>query len=55
MRGLLTTGVALAALVLPGIALAQDAETPPAEMEKASEVVTGDAPQPMPTDMPIAD
>jgi outer membrane cobalamin receptor len=59
MRGLLTTGVALAALVLPGIALAQDSATPPKTTGPAespsADVVTGDMPPPIPTDMPITD
>jgi hypothetical protein len=56
MRGLLKTGVALAALILPGMALAQDrAETPKADDTPPAEVVTGDMPPPMPTDMPITE
>jgi hypothetical protein len=56
MRGLLTTGVALAALILPGMALAQDSAEP-AKVEQAPppDVVTGDMPPPMPTDMPVTD
>jgi hypothetical protein len=56
MRGLLATGVALAALVLPRIALAQEgAEAPKSEETSPAEVVTGDMPPPLPTDMPITD
>jgi hypothetical protein len=47
---------AVAAFALPGVALAQDAE-PPADEEQAppTDVVTGDMPPPMPTDMPITE
>ena len=56
MRGLLTTGVALAAIAMPAMALAQDsAEPPKPEQAAPPEVVTGDMPPPMPTDMPITD
>lgn len=49
MRGLLTTSVALATMSLPMAALAQDSAEP------VPEVLTGDMPPPMPTDMPIDD
>lgn len=54
MRGLLTTGVALATLVLPGMALAQDAETPPEETAAvpADAAETGNAAQPVPDETP---
>ena len=57
MRGLLATAVVLETLILPAIALAQDSDTPPVEAENAppAEIVTGDMPPPMPTDMPITD
>ncbi len=55
MRGLLTTSVALAALIVPGMAVAQDADPPKAEQTPPPEVVTGDMPPPMPTDMPVTD
>ena len=49
MRGLLTTAVALAALVPPGMAFAQDEEAPRAETVTAPESPeTGDAGQPVP-------
>src|SRR5688572_8729972 len=54
MRGLLTTGIALAAFVLPAAAPAQDSgEDPPAETPDAAEataagpVETGNAAQPV--------
>jgi hypothetical protein len=55
MRGLLVTGVALAALVLPGMALAQDGAEPAKVDPPPADVVTGDMPPPMPTDMPITE
>src|SRR6187402_3219526 len=60
MRGLLATGAAVASLMLPGLAQAQDAaETSTATGEDGKgpppEVITGDMPPPMPTDMPITD
>src|SRR6188768_4414739 len=59
MRGLLESSAALAALLLPAVALAQDGAEPPAaeaEADRASpDGVTGDMPPPMPTDMPISD
>ena len=57
MRGLLTTGVALAALILPNVARAQADAQPPAENAEPAtpDVVTGDMPPPMPTDMPITE
>ncbi|HEY6817732.1 MAG TPA: TonB-dependent receptor plug domain-containing protein [Croceibacterium sp.] len=50
MRGLLITGVALAALALPGTALAQETTA-----TESPEVVTGDVPPPIPTDTPVTD
>lgn len=56
MRGLLTTGVALAAFALSSTAWGQEAETPATDAEAAPpEIVTGDMPPPMPTDMPITE
>src|SRR5690349_11083213 len=55
MRGLLVTGVALAALVLPGMARAQDGAEPAKVAPPPADVVTGDMPPPMPTDMPITE
>ena len=57
MRGLLSTNAVLAAFVLPGMALAQDAEPPTADQGQAPppDVITGDMPPPMPTDMPITE
>jgi len=52
MRGLLTTGVALAALIVPGTGWAQDADAG-AEAAPPPRSVTGDMPPPMPSDMPI--
>ena len=58
MRGLRNTTAVLALVVLPVPALAQDdGDTPSAEPPAGppGEVVTGDMPPPMPTDMPITD
>jgi hypothetical protein len=57
MRGLLATGIAVAALVAPGRAAAQDDAEPPSSAPDAPSgpVITGDMPPPMPTDMPITE
>lgn len=55
MKGLLTTGVALAALTLPGAALAQVSATPKVDAAEAPPAETGDMPPPMPTDLPVTD
>src|SRR5688572_26599334 len=55
MRGLLTTGTALAGLLVPATALAQQRIETPVGAATAREAVTGDVPPPMPTDMPITD
>lgn len=60
MRGLLTTGVAVVALTVPGAALGQDSAPLPSETVEATDappadIITGDMPPPMPTDMPITE
>ena len=56
MRGLLASGAAFAAVVLPVLAPAQDnPDSSTADEAAPPDVVTGDMPPPMPTDMPITE